>query len=172
MTPRQGVAVVMLALAASEVSAQSVKPGSRAPDIDLPVLSGGRVKLSALRGHPVVVTFWQTWCPSCRSEFPELIKANVAHSAVGLVVLGINDPMQEHSTGDGAKHVKLFVDELGASFQIALDKNGRTRDRFGILTLPTTVFIDSAGVVQSINRGPTSRDELERGIATILPKPE
>jgi peroxiredoxin len=160
----------MLALAASAVSAQSVKPGVRAPNIDLPVLSGGRVKLSALRGHPVVVTFWQTWCPSCRSELPELMKANAAYGAAGLVVLGVNDPMQEHST-DGAKHVKAFAEELAVSFQIALDKNGRTRDRYGILALPTTVFIDSAGVVQSINRGATSRDELERGIATILPKP-
>ena len=171
MTPRHGVAVLMLALAASAASAQSVKPGARAPEIDLPVLSGGRVKLSALRGHPVVVTFWQTWCPSCRSEFPELIKANAAYSAAGLVVLGINDPMQEHSRGDGAKHVKLFVDSLAVSFQIALDKNGRTRDRFGILALPTTIFIDSDGIVQTINRGATSRDELERGIATILPRP-
>ncbi len=171
MTPRCGFAVLALALAASAAGAQSVKLGTRAPNIDLPVLSGGRVKLSELRGHPVVVTFWQTWCPSCRSEFPELIKANAAYAAAGLVIVGINDPMQEHSGGDGAKHVKLFVDELAVSFQIALDKNGRTRDRFGVLTLPTTVFIDADGTVQSINRGPTSRDELERGLATILPKP-
>ena len=171
MTRRHGVAAVMLALAASAAGAQSVKAGARAPEIDLPVLTGGRVKLAALRGHPVVVAFWQTWCPSCRSEFPELIKANAAYAAAGLVVVGINDPMQEHSGGDGAKHVKLFVDELAVPFQIALDKNGRTRDRFGILTLPTTVFIDADGVVRTINRGPTSRDELERGLATILPKP-
>lgn len=169
---RYRVAAIMVALAASASGAQSVKLGARAPEIDLPVLSGGRVKLSALRGHPVIVTFWQTWCPSCRSEFPELIKANSVHSAAGLIVLGVSDPMQEHSTGDGAKHVKAFVDELGVSFQIALDKNGRARDRYGILALPTTIFVDSAGVVQSINRGPTSREELERGIATILPKPE
>ncbi len=171
MTPRWSFAVLALALAASAAGAQSVKLGTRAPNFDLPVLSGGRVKLSELRGHPVVVTFWQTWCPSCRSEFPELIKANAAYAAAGLVIVGINDPMQEHSGGDGAKHVKLFVDELAVSFQIALDKNGRTRDRFGVLTLPTTVFIDADGTVQSINRGPTSRDELERGLATILPKP-
>ena len=167
---RYRIAALTLALAASAVSAQSVKSGARAPEIDLPLLAGGRVKLSALRGHPVIVTFWQTWCPSCRSEFPELIKANATYDAAGLVVLGISDPMQEHSTGDGAKHVKAFVDELQVSFQIALDKNGRARDRYGILALPTTVFIDSSGVVQSINRGPTSREELERGIATILPK--
>jgi len=171
MTPRRGFAVLALALAASAAGAQSVKLGTRAPNIDLPVLSGGRVKLSELRGHPVVVTFWQTWCPSCRSELPELMKANATYGAAGLVVLGINDPMQEHSTRDGAKHIKAVADELAVSFQIALDKNGRTRDRYEILTLPTTVFIDSDGVVQWINRGATSREELERGIATILPKP-
>ena len=51
------------------------------------------------------------------------------------------------------------------------DKRGRTRDKYGILTLPTTLFIDSAGVVQSINMGPTDRAQLERGIAAIMVHP-
>lgn len=168
---RRRVAVFILALAASTANAQSVKIGARSPEIDLPVLTGGRVKLSALRGHPVVVTFWQTWCPSCLREFPDLNNASAEYRAAGLVVLGVNDPMQEHSGRDGVAKVKAFVDKLGVSFQNALDKNGRTLDRFGILTLPTIIFIDSGGVVRAINRGPTSREELERGIATILQKP-
>jgi hypothetical protein len=79
--------------------------------------------------------------------------------------------MQEHSTGDGEKHVKRFADEFAVPFQVALDKRGRVRDKYGILTLPTTVFIDSAGVVQGINMGPTDREQLKRGIATILSRP-
>src|SRR5438045_3628486 len=158
---RGGVAMIALALAASAAGAQSVKSGTRAPEIDLPTLAGGRVKLSALRGHPVVVTFWQTWCPSCRSEFPELVAAQAAYGPSGLTVVAVNDPTQEHSTGDGEKHVKRFADEFSVSFQVALDKRGRARDKYGILTLPTTVFIDSAGVVQGINMGPTNHEQLE-----------
>ena len=168
---RRGVATIALALAASAAGAQSVKTGSRAPEIDLPTLTGGRVKLSALRGHPVVVTFWQTWCPSCRTEFPELVAAQAAYGPSGLYVVAVNDPTQEHSSGDGEKHVRLFADEFAVPFQVALDKRGRTRDKYGILTLPTTLFIDSAGVVQSVNMGPTDRGQLDRGIATILSRP-
>jgi peroxiredoxin len=163
--------MIACALAASAAGAQSVKVGARAPEIELPTLSGGRIKLSALQGHPVVVTFWQTWCPSCRTEFPELAAAQAAYGPSGLRVIAVNDPMQEHSTGDGEKHVRRFADEFAVSFQVALDKRGRVRDKYGILTLPTTVFIDSAGVVQGINMGPTDREQLKRGIATILSRP-
>jgi cytochrome c biogenesis protein CcmG, thiol:disulfide interchange protein DsbE len=165
----RAVAILALAIGASAADAQSLKVGARAPEIDLPAIAGGRVKLSTLRGHPVVVTFWQTWCPSCRTEFPELISAYRAHVAAGLEVIAINDPSQEHSSGDGTKHVRQFVDEFSVPFAVTLDKRGRARDAYGILTLPTTLFVDSAGVVQAINRGPTSREELERGIASILP---
>jgi peroxiredoxin len=168
---RRGAVTIALALAASAAGAQSVKTGGRAPEIDLPTLAGGRIKLSALRGHPVVVTFWQTWCPSCRTEFPELVAAQAAYGPSGLYVVAVNDPTQEHSTGDGEKHVRQFAEEFSVPFQVALDKRGRTRDKYGILTLPTTVFIDSAGVVQGINMGPTDREHLERGIATILAHP-
>jgi len=168
---QRAVVVSACALAASAAGAQSVKVGVRAPEIDLPTLSGGRIKLSALRGHPVVVTFWQTWCPSCRTEFPELTAAQTAHGPSGLYVVAVNDPTQEHSTGDGEKHVRRFADEFAVPFQVALDKRGRTRDRYGILTLPTTLFIDSAGVVQGVNQGPTDREQLERGIAAIMPRP-
>ena len=54
-------------------------------------------------------------------------------------------------------------------FEVALDKRGRSRQAYLIRGLPTTVFVDSGGVIQRIHRGPISREELDRGIATILP---
>lgn len=155
---------VALALAASTAGAQAVSVGSPTPEIDLPSLSGGRVQLSKLRGHPVVVSFWSTWCPPCRSEFPELVKAYLKYSAAGLVVLGVNGRDQEYRTND----VKKFVQEFAVPFEIALDERGRSRQSFLILGLPTTVFIDSGGVVRGIHRGPISAEELAGGIATIL----
>jgi len=156
-----------LTVAASAASAQPVRQGAPAPEIDLPLLSGGRVQLSKLRGRPVVVSFWGTWCPPCRAEFPELVRAHQAHGPAGLYVLGVNGRDQELSTRD----VKRFVDEFSVPFPVALDQRGRSRRAYLIQGLPTTVFVDSAGVVQLIHRGPINREELDRGIATILRSP-
>jgi len=54
-------------------------------------------------------------------------------------------------------------------FDVALDKRGRSRQTFIIVGMPTTVFVDSAGIVQLVHRGPINREQLDRGIATILP---
>ena len=60
--------IAALAFIGSTAAAQPVKPGARAPNINLPALTGDRVQLSKLRGHPVVVSFWATWvfAVSCR----------------------------------------------------------------------------------------------------------
>ena len=165
---RYGV-IAALALIASAAGAQPVKPGVRAPNIDLPALTGSRVKLSQLRGHPVVVSFWATWCGPCRAEFPELIKLQHQYDSVGLRVLGVNGLNQEHPRKElGKKAVRQFVDDFAVSFPIALDERGETGRAFHIVLLPTTVFIDSAGVIQLVHTGAISREELERGVATIL----
>lgn len=157
---------VVLILSASAAGGQSVRIGGPAPEIDLPTLSGGRVQLSKMRGHPVVVSFWGSWCPPCREEFPELVRAHLAHSAAGLIVLGVDGRDQEFSTKD----VQKFVTEFSVPFEIALDQRGRSRNTFQILGLPSTVFIDSGGVVRGIHRGPIDREQLDEAIAAILPR--
>ena len=154
-----------LTLIASVAGAQPVRPGARAPEIDLPTITGGRVQLSKLRGHPVVVSFWGTWCPPCRMEFPELVKLHQAYDSLGLRVLGVNGRDRERST----KAMQRFIDEFAVPFAIALDQRGQSRRAFRIAFLPTTVFIDSAGVIQRIHLGGISREDLDRGVATILP---
>ena len=156
---------IALVLVESTAGAQSVRIGGPAPEIDLPTLSGGRVQLSKLHGHPVVVSFWGTWCPPCRVEFPELVNAQRNYGAAGLIVLGVNGRDQEFSTKD----VQKFATEFSVPFEIALDQRGRSRNAFQIFGLPTTVFIDSAGVVRGIHRGPIGREELDSAIATIVP---
>lgn len=161
-------ASLLLALSASTIGAQAVVPGARAPEIDLPTLAGARVRLSTLRGHPVVVTFWGTYCPPCREEFPELIKAYQTHAPTGLYVLGVDSRDQEFSTKD----VQKFVDEFSVPFAIALDKRGKARRDFQIRGLPTTVFIDTGGSVRRVHQGPIDRAALDSGIAAILRRPE
>jgi thiol-disulfide isomerase/thioredoxin len=154
-----------LSLSAPNATAQKVGRGAAAPEIDLPTLGGGRVKLSALKGHPVVVTFWGTWCPPCREEFPELVAAQKKHRDSGLVVLAVNQRDQELSTNA----VQDFVKEFGADFAVALDTRGRARRDFRLVGLPTMVFVDAAGVIRGVHPGPITPAEFDTGLAAILP---
>src|SRR5512146_455040 len=149
------IALAALVVSAPVAQAQKVGLGFASPEIDLPTLDGGRVKLSALRGHPVVITFWGTWCPPCREEFPELVAAHKQYRDAGLVVLAVNQRDQELTT----KAVQDFVSGFGVDFPVALDGRGRTRRSFRLVGLPTTIFVDAAGDIRAVQLVPISRDE-------------
>lgn len=158
------VALLALMLLPEAAVAQEIRAGTAAPEIDLPTLQGRKVKLSSLRGHPVVVTFWGTWCPPCREEFPELVAVYRKYREAGLEIVAVNQRDQELSTED----VKAFVTRFSVEFTVVLDRRGKARRSFRLIALPTTVFIDAAGVIQHVHTGPVSRAELARGLATIL----
>lgn len=151
----------------SSVDAQVVQAGRRAPEIDLPTLTGGRIKLSKLRGHPVIVSFWGTWCPPCRNEFPELVRVQAEHAKAGLYVVAVNGRDQERSTKD----VQRFAETFSVSFTIALDKRGTVRRAYRVEGQPTTVFIDPTGIIKKVHTGRIERKQLDGGIALILPPP-
>ena len=157
--------LAMLLLLPTSGKAQEIARGTRAPEIELSKLHGGKVKLSSLRGHPVVVTFWGTWCPPCRDEFPELAAIYRRYHGEGLEVLAVNQRDQELSTKD----VQAFVDEFAVTFPVLLDPRGRSRRNFRLIALPTTVFIDSGGIIREVHSGPITREQLARGVATIVP---
>ena len=153
-------------LSADVTGAQVLAIGSPAPEIDLPVLTGGRLSLSGQRGHPVIVSFWGTWCPPCKAEFPQLVRVHREYAATGLQVLAVNGLDQESST----KVIHKFVQRYGATFPVLLDERGAMRQVYHIPGLPMTVFIDSAGVVRRVHSGPISVTELNAGVALIAPR--
>ena len=156
------VAFTALFLLPRALPAQTI--GKPAPEIELSQLDGHKLKLSSLRGHPVVVTFWGTWCPPCREEFPALVAARRQHRSSGLEIVAVNQRDQELSTRD----VQQFTHEFGVDFPVLLDARGRTRRSYHLIGLPTTVFIDRAGIVQVVHPGPISRAQLDRALATII----
>jgi len=142
----------------------TVKVGDMAPDFELGTLDGRLIKLSDLRGQPVLVNFWATWCVPCKAEVPLLVKAYAAHQASGLRVLAIDTTYY-----DDVQAVTQFVADYQMNFDILLDTDDAVGTNWNTLGLPSTYFIDTTGKVVSVRVGQMSAQQLNDSLKTILP---
>ena len=137
------------------------------PDFLLETPEGGTLRLSDLQGSPVLINFWASWCPPCRDEIPELVRAYERYQGEGLVIVGVN--LQEP---DGT--VREFAREFGMTFPIGIDRDGEVGDawRLGgpVEGIPTSYFVDETGVIRDFFYGPMTDDTLEEKLAEILPE--
>ena len=132
--------------------------GFLAPDFSLPSTDGNTVTLSSLRGQPVVLNFWATWCPPCRAEMPELEVFWQRYGPEDLVLLGIDQGESRHVVEQFARGV------VDTSFPLLLDTRSDIGALYGVRALPTTVFIDADGRIQEITvGGPLNRASLMDG---------
>ena len=150
-------------LAALPLSAQ--RAGEPAPSFTLMTLDGAPVSLSDYAGHPVLINFWASWCKPCRTEMPILIAAYHAHQQVGLTVLAVDLKDQERSVKD----VRKFGQEFQIPFPVLLDEKGKVRKLYALRGVPTSIFVESDGVVRWIHRGPITEEALQQHLAEILP---
>jgi len=97
MFRRAGIAILaVLAITAGCTSGEKMNPVSPAPDFSLQDLSGQHVRLADLKGKVVLVEFWATWCPPCRTSIPHLTEVQKKFKDKGVVVLGISDVIKDH----------------------------------------------------------------------------
>jgi peroxiredoxin len=134
--------------------------GATAPSFALATLDGQRVDLRALRGTPLVLNFWATWCEPCRTEMPLLQSHYEAGRSAGLRILAINFDEPE-------PQVRSFVDELGLTFDILLDPGAYVQDLYRVRGYPTTFFVDARGVIRGHKVGAMEASELEAFLADI-----
>jgi len=137
--------------------------GSPAPEIDLPLVSGGdHVKLSSLRGKVVLVDFWATWCAPCRASFPRY-EALAKKLGGELVVLGIS----EDEEPDG---IEGFARETGATFPLAWDRDKAVAGAYDPGSMPTSFVVDKNGLVRHVHSGYREGDEadIERRVRDLL----
>jgi cytochrome c biogenesis protein CcmG, thiol:disulfide interchange protein DsbE len=136
--------------------------GQPAPDFELERLDGsGPLRLSDLRGQPVMVNFWASWCLPCREEFPLFREVRDRHRAEGLEIVGI-----VHR--DDPQAARQFADDHGGNWPMVLDPNEVAWQAYGGQLLPITFFVDRSGTIRSVNFGPPPPHVMEQHLARIL----
>jgi peroxiredoxin len=109
--------------------------------------TGQTVSLAGLRGRVVLLNFWTTWCAECRPEIPMFERLHRDFAAQGLTVLGVN--VREEP---GA--IQRYAQELGLSFPLLLDPQGKITAAYGAIGLPTTFLIGRDGRAVALAIGP------------------
>jgi cytochrome c biogenesis protein CcmG/thiol:disulfide interchange protein DsbE len=122
-----------------------------------PALADGRISLSELRGLPVVLNFWASWCPPCRTEAPLLERSWEAARPAGVLFVGLN--MQD-VTGDA----RDFLHSFHTSYLNVRDPTDDVSRRWGVTGLPETFFISAQGRVVDHVIGAVSPSQLAQGM--------
>jgi cytochrome c biogenesis protein CcmG/thiol:disulfide interchange protein DsbE len=172
------IALLVVGLRAREVDASidhAISRGTpkQAPDFTLPLLANGSavgrrdeepLSLSDLRGHPVVVNFWASWCDPCKREAPILETAWRAERAEGVVLLGVDvQDLSDDALG--------FVRRYGLTYPQVRDGGDGTYGRYGLTGIPETFFIDRAGRVRVHWIGEIKAEQLAAALDLIRPHP-
>jgi thiol-disulfide isomerase/thioredoxin len=122
-------------------------PGSPAPEVTaVNVFNGAKIKLSELRGKPVMLNFWATWCGPCRLEMPDMERL---HKELGdqITIVAVGGDDREE-----LPDLRAFATELGLTFTVAHDGGAGIRT-YRAIGLPTTFFIDKDGIIREKVQG-------------------
>lgn len=153
--------VLLVALLGRGTATSPTAIGSEAPDFSVIDLDGNPIHLAELRGRPVIVNFWASWCIPCIEEFPLLRDAAARHADDGLVVVGIVYQDRTQAAQD-------FMARNGATWAAAADPDGRVAEAYGILAPPETFFIGRDGRVAARVLGQFSSATLDDKVAVIM----
>ena len=126
--------------------------GSQAADFELETLEGETLRLSDLRGTPVVLNFWSTWCPPCVQEHPLLQAAARAHGE-DIRFFGV-------LYGDEPGRARAYLERAGSAYPTLVDDDQRIIVDYGVAGVPETFFIDSRGVIVQKVSGGISGNQL------------
>jgi thiol-disulfide isomerase/thioredoxin len=141
----KALGAVLLAIVAMQVVGWLRAPAlpDLAPDFTLRDLDGESVQLSALRGQPVVVNFWATWCGPCRIEAPAFSRFANAHPEFAVLGVAADGP---------ASKLRKSAEEIGIDYRV-LQGDRATLRAYGVDTFPTTVVVASDGRVHASHTG-------------------
>jgi cytochrome c biogenesis protein CcmG, thiol:disulfide interchange protein DsbE len=140
--------------------------GHPAPEFELMTTGGNSYSLASYvnpasgGGTPVILNFWATWCGPCRIEMPHFERASQKYE--GQVMLLAVNQMETPA------QIDTFAEEMGLTFPLLVDQDRVVNNRYGVINLPTTVFIDADGIVREVIIGTINQAILEDRIGRLL----
>jgi peroxiredoxin len=132
--------------------------GALAPPFTKMTLDGRTIALDEMRGSPVIINFWATWCAPCLIEMPELQAVYEKYRAKGLHLLAVN-------LGESPDVTRKWVQSLALTFDVVLDESQTVANLYYLRGQPSTYVVSPEGVITEIFFGPIERSRLESAIA-------
>ncbi len=126
----------------------------------MPTSTGATLTLSSMRGKPVYLNFFATWCPPCRDEAPFINQMQQQYAARGLHVVGIDEL-------ENARQAQAFRTQFHLSYPAVVD-SGPLQGQYLINGLPVHVFIGRDGVIRKIVAGEMSHADIQKNVQGIL----
>lgn len=164
-----GAAWILLSIEpSSSTTAFETTPAPQAgfapPDFTLKTPTGEEYTLSKLKGSAVLVNLWATWCPPCRAEMPAIQKVYEEYKDQGFIVLAVDMTYK-----DDPFAVVPFANEYNLNFPILLEETGEVASLYQLRSLPSSYFINRAGIIEEIViGGPMSETLLRTRVEKIL----
>ncbi|TAK79522.1 MAG: redoxin domain-containing protein [Dehalococcoidia bacterium] len=155
-----GWIIVQRADGKAGASAEALRVGQEAPDFTVETLAAAPFTLSAMRGQPVWINFWGSWCPPCRAELPDI---EVVRAGAGDRLKFIAIDMDE-SRSD----VAAYMSSANYDFPVGLDPAGDVSRRYRVVGLPTHVFVSADGTVAEMRVGGMTRPEMSAAVDALL----
>ena len=133
-------------------------------DLALTDYDGNEVRLSDLKGKPIVLNFWASWCPPCKSEMPHFEKVyKELRDDVHFVMVNCVGSKESETV----KTAKAFIEKEGYNFPVYFDMTNQSYSKYGASTIPMTFFIDSEGNIKLYSKGAISENNLRVAIESV-----
>ncbi|GMR06083.1 MAG: TlpA disulfide reductase family protein [Gammaproteobacteria bacterium] len=140
-----------------------VEKAKQLPELELILINGDKLNLSALTGKPALLNFWATTCTPCRKEMPDLARLYRSFSAKGVRVVGIA------MSYDRPDQVIAFQQKYQIPYTLALDLDSTAAKAFDVVAIPETVLISPRGQVVYRHSGVINIEDMQKRIAAMLP---
>lgn len=134
--------------------------GTAVPEMKMKDLAGKDITLSSLKGKPVILDFWATWCPPCKEMIPLIIDLRKQHQADKLAIIGISN--------ESVDKLKPFVEKAGINYPIVSYSNDLPAPFDAITSIPTMIFIDPDGVIRDVLIGTHEAKDISASLGKIM----